>query len=177
MLFKALPDKKFLLLKEKLASKIALLDKMESELNKINDLESFSDHLKTLDTSTWNELPKVGNESLDSLLTKRWKNLNGLKTPTDLTTLVTNETEALRKQCIELEIRANMETPDSDQATRMEIQLAQLKNAFGKSKPDRQENTKHAKQIEIQSLCFGPIHADTKQSLMGRLAAAIARLA
>ncbi|MFT6092849.1 MAG: hypothetical protein ACJA2Q_000738 [Pseudohongiellaceae bacterium] len=177
MRFKALPDKKFLLLKEKLASKIALLDKMESELNKINDLESFSDHLKTLDTSTWNELPKVGNESLDSLLTKRWKNLNGLKTPTDLTTLVTNETEALRKQCIELEIRANMETPDSDQATRMEIQLAQLKNAFGKSKPDRQENTKHAKQIEIQSLCFGPIHADTKQSLMGRLAAAIARLA
>jgi exonuclease SbcC len=176
MRFKALPDKKFLLLKEKLSSKIALLNKVESEINEITDLENFSDHLKTLDVSTWHELPKVGNESLDSLLTKRWKNLSGLKAPADFTTLVINETETLRKQCIELEIRANMDTPDSDQATRMEIQLAQLKNAFGKSKPDRQENTKHAKQIEIQSLCYGPIHPDKKQSLMNRLAAAIARL-
>jgi exonuclease SbcC len=176
MRFKALPDKKFLLLKEKLSSKIALLDKMESELNEITDLESFSDHLKTLDVSAWNELPKVGNESLDSLLVKRWKNLNGLKTPTDFATLVKNETDTLRKQCIELEIRASIETPDSDQATRMEIQLAQLKNAFGKSKPDRQENTKHAKQIEMRSLCFGPINPDTKKPLMRRLATAIARL-
>jgi hypothetical protein len=149
---------------------------MESELNEITDLESFSDHLKTLDVSAWNELPKVGNESLDSLLVKRWKNLNGLKTPTDFATLVKNETDTLRKQCIELEIRASIETPDSDQATRMEIQLAQLKNAFGKSKPDRQENTKHAKQIEMRSLCFGPINPDTKKPLMRRLATAIARL-
>ncbi|MFT5937489.1 MAG: exonuclease SbcC, partial [Pseudohongiellaceae bacterium] len=176
MRFKALPDKKFLLLKEKLSSKIALLNKVESEVSEITDPENLSDHLKTLDASTWHELPKVGNESLDSLLTKRWKNLTGLKTPMDFATLVINETETLRKQCIELEIRANMDTPDSDQATRMEIQLAQLKNAFGKSKPDRQENTKYAKQIEIQSLCYGPIHPDTKQSLMSRLAAAIARL-
>lgn len=176
MRFKSLPDKKFLLLQEKLAAKIALLDKMESELNEITDQESFSDHLKTLDIPAWNELPKVGNEALDGLLNKRWKNLSGLKTPADYSALVTNETETLRKQCIELEIRANMDTPDSDQATRMEIQLAQLKNAFGKSKPDRQENTKYAKQIEIQSLCFGPINADTKQSLTNRLTAAIQRL-
>lgn len=176
MRFKSLPDKKFLLLQEKLAAKISLLDKMESELNEITDQESFSDHLKTLDIPAWNELPKVGNEALDGLLNKRWKNLSGLKTPVDYSALVTNETETLRKQCIELEIRANMDTPDSDQATRMEIQLAQLKNAFGKSKPDRQENTKYAKQIEIQSLCFGPINADTKQSLTNRLTAAIQRL-
>ena len=176
MRFKSLPDKKFLQLKEKLASKIALLEKVESELNGITDAEGFSMHLKTLDTTSWNELPKVGNEPLDSALNKRWKSLTALKAPQDFSALVTNETEALRKQCIELEIRANMDTPDSDQATRMEIQLAQLKNAFGKSKPDRQENTKYAKQIEIQSLCFGPLNADKKQPLTNRLAAAIQRL-
>jgi exonuclease SbcC len=176
MRFKSLPDKKFLQLKEKLASKIALLEKVESELNGITDAEGFSMHLKTLDTISWNELPKVGNEPLDSALNKRWKSLTALKAPQDFSALVTNETEALRKQCIELEIRANMDTPDSDQATRMEIQLAQLKNAFGKSKPDRQENTKYAKQIEIQSLCFGPLNADKKQPLTNRLAAAIQRL-
>ena len=176
MRFKSLPDKKFLQLKEKLASKIALLEKVESELNEITDAEGFSKRLKTLDTTSWNELPKVGNEPLDSALNKRWKSLTALKTPQDFSALVTNETEALRKQCIELEIRANMDTPDSDQATRMEIQLAQLKNAFGKSKPDRQENTKYAKQIEIQSLCFGPLNTDKKQPLTNRLAAAIQRL-
>lgn len=176
MRFKALPDKKFLLLQEKLGSKLAILDKIESELSEINDQESFASHLKTLDTSAWSELPKVGNEALEKLLNKRWKNLSGLKTPMDYVALIENETDALRKQCIELEIRANMDTPDSDQATRMEIQLAQLKNAFGKSKPDRQENAKYAKQIEIQSLCFGPINAEVKQSLTTRLAAAIQRL-
>lgn len=176
MRFKSLPDKKFLQIKEKLVAKIALLDKVESELAELSDLEAFSSHLKTLAESGWSDLAKIGNEALDSLLNLRWKKLNSLKKPADFTVLVTNETNALRKQCIELEIRANMDTPDSDQATRMEIQLAQLKNAFGKSKPDRQENSKHAKLVEIQSLCVGPIDPSTKQDLLNRLAAAIARL-
>lgn len=174
--FKALPDKKLLKLKENISIKLSLLEKAESELLKGNSADGFNDAKTKLNASDWNALNGVGNDALDKLLQSRWQNLCQLKNHKAYLAMLKEQTQLFHKQCIDLEIRANMESPEADQSVRMEIQLAQLKNAFGKSKPDRAENRAHAKRIEIESLCWGPIEASELEPLTARLSAAIARL-
>lgn len=176
MRFKALPDKKLLQLKEKMSAKIAFLENVETALLDIANVDDFTKYLLKLDPKEWSSLGKVGNDNLDKLLDERWQKLQKLKNPNALAALVQEQTLFLKRQCIELEIRANIESPEQDQGTRMEIQLAQLKNAFGKSKPDRAENKAHGKRIEMESLCWGPIEKNEVAALEARLSAAIVRL-
>ncbi|MFK7864474.1 MAG: DUF349 domain-containing protein [Pseudohongiellaceae bacterium] len=174
--FKSLPDKKFIKLKQNITAKLDLLESIERGLESAVSSDQFNEAKQHLDVTAWNDLEKAGNETVDKLLQTRWQNLSALKTKEDFAALVQKQSQLFHKQCIDLEIRANIESPESDQATRMEIQLAQLKNAFGKSKPDRTENKAHAKRIEIESLCWGPINPAEIKPLTNRLSAAILRL-
>lgn len=176
MRFKSLPDKKLLQLKEKLSAKLDFLEKLETNLQAITDAGKFTAYINDMENSQWDELDNVDGGPLDTLLKQRWQRLADLKSPKELSTLFDKETDKLRKLCIELEIRANIDTPETDQSTRMEIQLAQLKSGFGKSKPDRQANKKYAKEMEIQSLCFGPLDKNASPELLKRLNAAIQKL-
>ena len=82
----------------------------------------------------------------------------------------------LRAFCIEMEIRAIIDTPKEDQGLRMQIQLDQLKNGFGKLKPDPKENHSYAMDMELQSYCLGPLDAQLLQQLTPRLESAIKKL-
>ena len=58
----------------------------------------------------------------------------------------------------------------------MTIQLAQLKSSFGKSKPDREDNAKFAKAMELRLTCIGPVDGDSREDYLARATAAIQRL-
>jgi hypothetical protein len=58
----------------------------------------------------------------------------------------------------------------------MTIQLAQLKNSFGKAKPERADNTKFAKAMELKLRCIGPVDPDSRADYLVRASAAIDRL-
>jgi hypothetical protein len=58
----------------------------------------------------------------------------------------------------------------------MQIQLDQLKNSFGKSRPDRSENLKVAMDAELLGLCIGPLSAEVQKQLSQRLDGAIRKL-
>ena len=82
----------------------------------------------------------------------------------------------IRSLCIELEIRANIDTPADDQPLRMQIQLNQLKTGFGQMKPDRMAIARYAKDAELQAHCIGPLDQKTQASLFYRLEQAIKKL-
>ena len=75
----------------------------------------------------------------------------------------------LRELCILLEIRAGTDTPESDQAERMSLQLAQLQSGFGRNKPSQSENIQFAHHSRLLSLCLGPIEPQAFASLQERL--------
>jgi hypothetical protein len=82
----------------------------------------------------------------------------------------------LRELCILLEIRAGTDTPESDQAERMSLQLAQLQSGFGRNKPSQSENIQFAQHSRLLSLCLGPIEPQALASLQERLNESCARL-
>ena len=90
--------------------------------------------------------------------------------------IVEESEKKLRELCIELEIRANIESPKEDQSHRMQIQLDQLKNGFGQSKPNREDDAKYAFDAELECLCLGPITADSEKQLTDRISQAIKKL-
>jgi hypothetical protein len=107
---------------------------------------------------------------------ERVQEVSKAKSLQTLKTIVKDSESKLKALCIELEIRANIESPKEDQSHRMQIQLDQLKNGFGQSKPSREENVKYAFDAELKSLCLGPITADAQKPLYDRISKAINKL-
>ncbi len=176
MRFKSLPDKKLLQLIEKITAKTSFLQAIESDLSGTTTDDAVNQQISETQKAEWQSLSATGQEELDNLLNQRWLALNKLKTKAELNKLVTQASNTMRDICIDLEIRANIESPATDQASRMTIQLAQLKSGFGKAKPDREDNAKFAKAMELRLTCIGPIDSDSRADYLTRAAAAIQRL-
>lgn len=176
MRFKSLPDKKLLQLMAQLAQKTEFLQTLENTLAIATSDDDFIQHLNDANKTEWQSLSPTGREELDGILNQRWLSLNKLKSKAEFEKLMAQATTELRDFCIDLEIRANIESPSTDQASRMAIQLAQLKSSFGKAKPDREENAKLAKSMELRITCIGPIDADLRDAYLQRAATAIERL-
>ena len=94
----------------------------------------------------------------------------------DYQSAANDASEQLKLLCIEAEIRAGSETPEADQAKRMEIQLAQLKQGFGKRQPDRDGNVKFMQQSRMKCLCLGPVSEQQQQDYSERLEKSLQRL-
>lgn len=176
MRFKSLPDKKLLQLMAQLAQKTAFLQNLENTLAIATSDDDFIQHLNAANKTEWQSLSPTGREELDGILNQRWQSLNKLKSKAEFEKLMAQATTELRDFCIDLEIRANIESPSTDQTSRMAIQLAQLKSSFGKAKPDREDNAKLAKSMELRVTCIGPIDADLRDAYLQRAATAIKRL-
>ncbi len=176
MRFKSLPDKKLLQLIANIEKKAALVETFETELSAAQSDEEFTIRQGQVDTEQWQSLGSVGRPELDEMLDRRWAALNKLKSKAEFEKLVAKTTKELRDICIDLEIRANIESPASDSSSRMEFQLMQLKNGFGKAKPDRAENSKFAKSIELHLTCIGPVDKVDRDKYAGRAASAIEKL-
>jgi len=113
---------------------------------------------------------------LEAALQNRFDALRQIESAKDLQLLAINCEQQFRSLCIELEIRANIDTPQEDQSIRMQIQLDQLKNGFGQAKPDRSEHARYALDAVLQAHCIGPLEKQTQSYLMSRLEQAVKKL-
>ena len=176
MRFKNLPDKKRQLLKNALLAKSKFLEKIESKLLASKDEKQFVEIKDQLDNGAWEQIESSGNAQYEEALQDRLQNTVNAGSLDALRSLAQECEAKVRSLCIELEIRANIDTPKHDQALRMQIQLNQLKHGFGQSKPDRNDNTKYAMDAELKSFCLGPLATPIQQELTQRLQGAIRKL-
>ena len=174
--FKTLPDKKWLNLKNSIIEKAQFLKNLESELFASKDNSQFKSAKAKLENGAWCEPPNSGNLNFDTALQNRADSIRKANSVSELLNLAHESERKIRSLCIELEIRANIDTPDDDQPLRMQIQLNQLKTGFGQMKPDRKAIARYAKDAELQAHCIGPLDQKTQASLFSRLEQAIKKL-
>jgi hypothetical protein len=140
------------------------------------DDDQFITCKNSVDTEIWNKLESCKLSEYDDSLQARLDQVLNTNNQNDFQTLLADCENKVRALCIELEIRANIDTPKNDQALRMQIQLDQLKNGFGKMKPDNKENTRYAQEVELKSYCLGPLKEPAETELVQRLDGAIKKL-
>ena len=174
--YKKLPNKKYQQLKDSIVAKTQFLECLERKLLSSKDTNQFTETKSSIDKNTWKSLVINGNPEHELALESRLQQLLNAKTPEALLGLTHEAEHQIRSLCIELEIRANIETPKEEQAARMKIQLDQLKNTFGKSKPDHKENVGYAMDAELRSFCIGPLKDIARKQFSRRLARAINKL-
>lgn len=84
--------------------------------------------------------------------------------------------QAFRQLCISAEIRANMESPEEDQARRMELQLSQLQTGFGQGKHQQNKTGEFAVNCRLDALCLGPLQEEERKQFQERLDKSLQRL-
>ena len=174
--YKSLPDKKQLQLKNSVLEKAGFLQEIETRLLACKDDAQFTAIRDSIDTTKWDAFDNSGDQTYDEALNARLQRIQQATSLASLQTIAKECASKARALCIELEIRANADTPKEDQGLRMQMQLDQLKHGFGKMKPDPKENNSFAMDIELRSYCIGPIEAKLQQQLAQRMEGAIKKL-
>lgn len=172
----ALPDKKQQALQEAVAARVAPLFDLEEKLLASADAGAFAAALAAFDAAAWQTLQASGNEAIDAQLAQRCAALTAAGSAQDLAPVLRDAAERLRDLCIEVEIRADVTTPAGEQGRRMELQLAQLKEGFGQSKPTRQDTIRFAQEAELMARCVGPLAEAERDHYLGRLRQALQKL-
>lgn len=173
--FRKLPDKKTLQMRQSLEARSEYCLDLETELLSCDDDAALTRLVHESDGDAWAALPLCGDVALDAAMQQRLDVLLSLRTCRDLHNLLQVTAAEARRGVIELEIRANVDSPESDRARRMEIQLNQLRDKFGKA-PDPQENGRYGRDFELTFLCMGPLPPETRAELRQRVAKAVDRL-
>lgn len=176
MRFKSLPDKKWQDLKNSIVAKTQLLQNLENELFSCKDKQQFADIKTKLQSDDFNDIANCGKDFLNSAMQERVDGINKSESLDELLELAKESEKTIRSLCIDLEIRGNTETPNEDQALRMQIQLDQLKQGFGQAKPSYKENLKHAQNLELQAICIGPLEQKVQDQLVVRLSQAAKKI-
>ena len=174
--FSTLPSKKWENMKITVLEKTELLAALEADLFASKNNSHFIKIKSKLKDANWNQIKLNGVKILAEILQSRVESI--LKTPTleELKNLAKENEQKIRYFCTELEILAGAETPTEDQSLRMQIQLSKLKSGFGKTQPNIKENTKFAKEIELQAHCTGPLEEKTRKELLKRLGQTIKKI-
>ena len=174
--FKALPDKKSQQLLDRINVGLGQLVDTEDKLLQSKDDDAFEKVRSDFDLEAWQQLELTGKETFDRLLQAR---AGLIQSSQDAVSYRSQGQEAeadLRELCITLEIKAGVDTPESDQAQRMALQLSQLQSGFGQAKPSQQENTRLAQDSRLRSLCIGPLTRERSDELQQRLQISLNRL-
>ena len=174
--FNTLPNKKAVLLKNAVLAKSKFLEQLEDKLLNSKDDEQFNKLKNQIDRKAWEDIEPADSLQYEEALHDRLGKIIATVSVEELRNLAQECEVQIRNLCIDLEIRANIDTPPEDQALRMQIQLAQLKNGFGQSRPDHKENLKVAMDAELLGLCIGPLSATVQKQLSQRLDGAIRKL-
>lgn len=174
--FKTLPDKKRVQLVNSLIEKSTYCQELETKLLETKSDNEFKKIREELDKERWNAIEDSGNADYDNALEERLKRIVETDSLPKLEALTGGYEKQILHLCIELEIRANIDSPQQDQPLRMQIQLDQLKNGFGRAKPNHEENSKFALDAELRSLCLGPLTKSSHRGLTERLAQALKKL-
>jgi len=174
--YKTLPNKKYQQLKDSILAKAQLLEVFEQKLLNSKDQIKFTQIKNSLNKGSWESIKTSVNTEYDLTLQSRLQQLLDAESRESLLKLARIAEQDVRRLCIELEVRANIETPKEDQAMRMQIQLEQLKNSFGQRKPNQKENACYAMDAELHGFCIGPVEDIAQNQLSQRLARAIKKL-
>ena len=174
--FRTLPDKKSQQLMDRINAGIGHLVDVEDKLLKCTDEAAFEKARSEFDAEAWQQLELTGKETFDSLLQARASLIQSSQNAANYASQSQQAETTLRELCIALEIRAGVDTPESDQARRMALQLSQLQTIFGQSKPSQQENTRLAQDSRLRSLCIGPLAYEKSGQLRERLQLSLQRL-
>lgn len=174
--YKALPDKKQQQRITTVSALTQVLDAYEDALLKANSSEEFAAAKAAFNLDAWKEMERPDDRTLLDILEGRLSALNNAKDAKSLNKLSKDAELEARRLCTELEINANTETPSGDQALRMQLQLEQLKNAFGQAKQSMSDIIKHARDEQLRLHCLGPLPKELREQLQMRFEAAAAKL-
>lgn len=174
--FKTLPDKKSQQLLDRINVGIGQLVDTEDKLLQSKDDDAFKKVRSDFDLEAWQHLELTGKETFDSLLHARAGLIQSSQDAVSYRSQGQQAEAELRELCITLEIKAGMDTPETDQAQRMALQLSHLQSGFGQAKPSQQENTRLAQDSRLRSLCIGPLTRERSDELQQRLQLSLNRL-
>ena len=175
--FRKLPDKKQIQALSALQSRAQYCLRLEKQLLACTDDESLVEIVADPDQESWQQLGKSGMPDLDKLMESRWKALLALKSLHQLQKLTKETDQLARKQVVEAEISANLDSPEQDKGLRMELQLNQLTTSFGKGNTnDNKTREREARQMQLRFMCIGPLSQQVRQELEPRVAQVIEKL-
>jgi hypothetical protein len=173
--FQALPDEKTQVLFTALEQLDTQLSACEDKLLACQSDAEFLAVDKSVEDSLFECQATLPDAELKTLLEKR-KQANNSSSLAAFKKLTDENDAVLRKLCVETEIRAGADSPSEDQSLRMELQLAQLQDGFGQSRPSNKENIAYARRVRLQVYCLGPVSTANRTALRSRIEAALNRL-
>jgi|GEM_PF-6717975 len=164
----------------KLAKKNLSLLKKEKERKSFDDLIILSEKLGSIEnTLIKGELaPEALQENIDSVISDSTLNENiviqlknnieslASKNSAEKQIYIEQQKAKLRELCISLEIELKMESPSSDKALRMQLQVERLNKRFNKA----DEELSYSEKI-VSAFCFGGIHSYQPSNSLKRLIA------
>ncbi len=171
----SLPDEKTQALLASLETLDSKLSACEDQLLASKDEAEYTQILESFDDALFDSVKSLADEDLQAALDARRKAKNSKSVDT-LNKALASGDKALRKLCVETEIRAGVDSPNEDQSLRMELQLAQLQDGFGQSRPTNKENIAYARKVRLQKLCIGPVSPAIRDDMRKRLDEAVNRL-
>ncbi|PCH58635.1 MAG: hypothetical protein COC19_08320, partial [SAR86 cluster bacterium] len=173
--FSALPSKKQLDLKRILDIKIAFCQRVETRLLACQTTDEFSVAVQEFQAG-FEGMEESSSPSHNKLLAARLTQDLACSSQESLKLLSEQQSELARVLSVEMEIRASIDSPVSDQSLRMKMQLDQLKQGFGQQKPSSEANRKYAQEVALRVHCLGPIDTELHQELNNRVARAAKKL-
>lgn len=167
---RAAPDKKSLQLIGQVKVKAEFCDNLEQDMlsgkGAADDIDAV--------TEQWEALGKVPDLMQEQSLEQRLHALtHGVEARQFKKQAKDNELKA-KEICIAAEINAGVDSPASDKALRMQVQLQQLKSSFGSR--GSKSPAQLVSELEMQLMCLGPLESATRKSCESRLAQAKAKL-
>ena len=162
---RATPDKKTLQLHQQVQMRADFCAALEQQ---ILDGTGLTEPAEALEQQ-WQDLEKISDSTLDSILKKRFKQLLQNKDAKTLANAATQQEQRGRELCVEAEILLGADTPAADKAIRMQQQLNQLQRGLGRLQPDAKEKAQRLQAIELELLAIGPLEDVARSRLQQRL--------
>ncbi|MEX0617662.1 MAG: DUF349 domain-containing protein [Pseudohongiellaceae bacterium] len=168
------PDKRHAELAQQIAIHTEFYSQLEDQLMASSNDEALRQVRESIN-GAWDRLPAVQDSDCEEQLRSRYAQISALNSRDDLNRWIARNEAELREACIKLEIRAGLESPEEDQTLRMQLQLDQLKEKFGRPHPET-PSRQLAGKMEKRLLCLGPLAPPVRSSLTKRLQSAVAKL-
>lgn len=175
--FRRLPDKKQVQVLAALEAKSTACLALEQRLSGCADSDALRGAIADFDKDAWQQQDSCGIEDFDQRMAARLDALLGVGSPAQWQQLVTNTEQQARRQLVEAEIRANLESPAQDRSLRMELQLKQLQSSFGKATlEDAGNRERAARHFQLAVLCTGPLTPAVREEYQQRAVRILDRL-
>ena len=153
---------------ERLAPRAEFLEQLEATLLGAADAAEFDERRRAVADGDWERLP-AADENRIGELDARLRELREMETLDALQSRAADCEQRRRRDCVQLEIHAGVNSPQEDHALRMETQLRQLASGFGKRGPEAKQLAADLREAELALTCAGPLTPDARKALWQRL--------